>query len=536
MPIIVAPEKLLTRTMLHKIITLTALSGFWLLGTFNSAPTDFSYYDRLFIGVLFLFILSAQATIATCCKWLFSKHGNVIANIALAIFTVVNMTLSYLVFYTPFASLILALQLILLLIFMWIAYKGWTLIDEIQHKKIAPILATVLFGSVLTVAITNWQLISAGNFNLQPIKQGMTSSPDIKIVDFVKKPNVYFLSFDSLIPRSLAKKYLKINELAYQDALENHGFRLFENFFADAVYTRKSLSNFLSLGVNSYSKEQEQKNKYLYANSFTGIIPSPLLEIFKANGYTTNAYYNDPYFGYTKGKYMDNYHINIPFVTCTFLTDFASHAGFWGYCPLLAMAINLNIFGIVNSVKPVYSDFLVTHATKALHLQQHSVFIAYLWSPGHVFPHYYNRPEQLERYRKKFRNGDNTTANRINILMKFIKQNDPEALVFIFGDHGPRLTDYFPWDTMETENDKIFFIQDRYGVLGGVYPKDACEDSFARPYKADYNTPAQVGRQIIRCLSGGQDPFLTSPSYDLDYDIEGYQGTTPLQYEDFLYE
>ena len=54
-------------------------------------------------------------------------------------------------------------------------------------------------------------------------------------------------------------------------------------------------------------------------------------------------------------------------------------------------------------------------------------------------------------------------------IIDHVKNNDPEAILFVFGDHGA-----FQSSRLKFEDDPTFFVLDRYAILGGVYPPDRC--------------------------------------------------------------
>ena len=524
--------------MTAKIMILALLSGFWLLNTFNSAPHDFSYHDCLLLSVLFLSIMGVQAAIIVLCRRLLNHKK---ANVVLSVFFVVNLFTFYLIFYTPFTRLAAYLWWLILVGSVWGAYKFWVLLDtETKTKKIVLTVASLLFGYAGINAVIEKTKTIELPASFISTTHGMTSSPFIRLVEFEKKPNVYFLSFDSLIPRSLAKQHLGINDLPYQDYMEQEDFRMFRNLFADAVLTRKSLGNFLSLGINRFASKKAE----VYGGFFTGLIPSPMLEIFKANGYTTNTYHHSHYFGPPNGKYVDNYRIMFPFTACFYLTDNAYIYGLWGFCWFVSWVAANNWGGVTEHIQ-VYDDiqhirffnFFQQEVSHALSTQSRSVFLSYTWQPGHV-PHGYNHtPKEISDYKESFMDKSAKTAKHMEDIMTFIRENDPNALVFIFGDHGTLISEHlgYEWENF-SEEEKQFFIRDRYGILGGVYPKDACDDYFEHPFSQKYTTLAQVGRQIILCLSNGQDPLISPINYRLEYDKWGYRGKKSARYEDYVYE
>ena len=507
------------RRRLGGVLVMLSMSGFWLLSVVNGAPNNFSPNDLLLIGCLAAAVLSAQA--AVC----FLLRKSRLANWALALFSVANIACCYLLFWPTFVSLSAALQIIALLV---VAAVAFALYSFLEKSTVARRWTMAAAGCLLFYQAA---VFAAGKPILEDEKPppGMTSHSDIRLVEFNKFPNVYVLSFDALIPRSLAGRFLQISELPYQDYLEEAGFHVFRNSFVDAIFTEKSLASFLGLGTERFPKS-EDANYHAYAGAFTGQFPSPLVEIFQANDYAVNSYFKDASFG-DKGTHMNEHHAYIPFSTCGFLDKASRRFGFWGYCNMLSWLLVNNFFGWIDAKKS-YGGWLSEQFARAANSQRRSFFITYIWSPGHVFSGYVGRPEQFNLYRELFNNRKHEAADYIRLLTESILENDPDALIFIFGDHGARLTNDTTWQDQKDEKAQAFFIRDNYAVLSAVYPKDACPEWHA---PEAFMTPAKVGRMIVRCLSG-EDPFLRPPSYPLDYDYQGYTGDTPLRYEDYLYE
>ena len=504
-----------------------SLSGFWLLSIVNGAPNDFSPDDLLLLGILAAAVLSAQ--VAFC----FLLRKSRLANWAAAFFSVINIACCYLVFWTPFAALSAAAQIAILVAAVAAAFFFYSFLDDSKTaRRTATAAAACLFFYQAAVFAIGEQPAVPEKESPPP---GMTSHSDIRLVKFKKFPNVYALSFDGLIPRSLAEKYMQIGELPYQDYMEENDFHMFRNFFADAVYTEKSLANFLGLGTERFrTGDSESFETYgAYAGAFTGQFRSPLVEIFQANGYTANSYASNHFFGDHKGPHMDYYRIGIPFSACSFFTGTAVHLGFWGFCPILSSLLTSSVIGLADIYKKEPGEWLREEFSKALASQRRSFFITYVLTPGHV-AHFYNHNHsgQREFYKKLFNEEKRKAALHLQTLLEFVRDNDPDALVFVFGDHGAKLTTGRLWEAQKSEEDRAFFIQDRYGVLGGVYPKDACLEWRELGV---YVTPAKVGRAIVRCLSG-EDPFIRPLSYALDDDYWGHTSAFPLRYEDYLYE
>ena len=79
-----------------------------------------------------------------------------------------------------------------------------------------------------------------------------------------------------------------------------------------------------------------------------------------------------------------------------------------------------------------------------------------------------------------------------------MEENDPGAILLVYGDHGTMVS-------MGAKNDPTFAVQANYGVLGGVYPREACGAWFDEAEAAqNHITVLDVVHALLRCLSGGE--------------------------------
>jgi hypothetical protein len=368
----------------------------------------------------------------------------------------------------------------------------------------------------------------------------MTSSSNIKIVNFVRRPNVYFLSYDAMIPESLAQKLMNIKSLPYAQMLKKHGFILFKNAFSDGASTKSALNMFLAMDREYYRAMPEKQQHEI----IIGKVAGPLLEIFKANGYSTNIYHRDNYFGSAKGPHIDSYNTaNKYSAACSFVNNWQFHYGLFGYCFLLRIAIDNNWGGlkdkVVNTIlDPVmYTDYFLEEVSRLLP-KGPQVIMSYIIAPTHTPLHYAGLPGQFSAYQKEYIEGSQLAAQSIDKIMSFIKKNDPDALVYLFGDHGASLSRGMEWETLQ-EDEKDFYILDHYGVIAGFYPPDACASYIQQ--NSSYSVNSQVAYNIVRCLADGGDPAINAMEYDLIYAGrygygEGDEDEKDGDYADYLYE
>ena len=281
---------------------------------------------------------------------------------------------------------------------------------------------------------------------------------NIQPVSFQEKPNLYFISFESLVPRSLLKKHYGLDTSPFHDLFEAN-FRRFPNFFSDGDNTRDSLNLILTLDKEMFSKSIHDYGDVL----FSGVQPSPLLDILRNNGYESGAYYRSAWLGRYKGPYIDHFtthddRSNI----CIALDNEIQSIAFWGYC----------VFS-----KDVGWRYLAGHSThsaeyfeyyKSLISNERPQFLmAHIEVPGHTGGHfrYYDRAQRDAEIRRYSETLNDLAIRHLEAILEHLQDNDPDAILYLYGDHGPWLS-----RGVSFEDNPTFVVQDRLGVLGGVYP------------------------------------------------------------------
>ena len=77
---------------------------------------------------------------------------------------------------------------------------------------------------------------------------------NIREIAFQETPNLYFVSFDALVPRALLNKHLQLETTDFHDLFEER-FRRFPNLFVEAPWTLHSLESLLSLDTAVYASQ-----------------------------------------------------------------------------------------------------------------------------------------------------------------------------------------------------------------------------------------------------------------------------------------
>lgn len=553
--------------MFAQALVLFLLSGFWFLTTVNSAIDEFSPPEKglifaLVAAVLFIqtLVLLAAARIKprageflgasligaaglaalfavarTDRVWIVLVGGAcavVAGMLALprtrrfilrreslaAFFAVVNLYSLNLSFSFDFAFLDFGVQMPLLAAAWFLGCLGFGALREAGARKFAVAAAAFLF--LHQAAVFTKQSFFAPEAELPP-KAAQTSSENIRIVDFEKTPNVYFIMFETLLPPPVLQRDLRLHA-TYDDALRELGFRRFKNAFSDGDSTKSSVNRLLAMDGGYFRALAARGLQY---QIFSGRAPSPLYEIFQANGYRINVYNQDALLGAAKGRFIDNYWLP-SFSMCASLRVYTSlYAGFFGYCPLTDKLLAAGVY---------FADFYIYDFAIKSAGGEPQFFFARVKSADHVPPDYRRTPEHFASFRNRYDLFKDLTKDAAGRIARHVRKNDPDALMFFFGDHGPSLASewhYKEWQEMTTMSDRQFYARDRSGVYAAVWPADACRDYF-QPAPGGFFTTAMIARQIVRCLADGDDPANET----ITYPLRPEKGKEPDSYGDYLYE
>ena len=381
-------------------------------------------------------------------------------------------------------------------------------------------LALPVLGSIAASTFAGRELLRSD------IVSVVGDTSNIRGVAFRHRPNLYFVSFDALAPRVLLRKYMGLETTPFHDLFESR-FRRFENFFVDAVYTRYSLGTLLALDERVYGsmwhKMRAKTNNAAWDPLlFSGQSPSPLFRLLKDNGYETATAYEDEFFGKQKGAFLDHYFTGGNRVVCGLLDERVRAFSFWGHC------LSPDASG------PEIRRRVVDYLGETPFRDGPQFAMAHLYTPGHVERSFrYSDKDQLERFRALYQHNAAEATDLLSRLLGHLDENDPQAILLVYGDHGPFLSNGMAF-TAAPE----FVVQDHYGALGGVHPPTACQDEFDAAYaRQPYLTLLDAAHAVLRCLAGGQSALRVSPA---SRTVGEWHGVVPggrfVPYERFLYE
>jgi hypothetical protein len=349
-------------------------------------------------------------------------------------------------------------------------------------------------------------------------------------LNFKDRPNIYLLSFDSLIPEEVAKKYLGISEVSYQSIIKEK-FHEIPNSLSFKVPTQASLNSIMRL---------DQKAQSLNGNLFAGREPSILGQVFRQNNYKINTGYSTWFFG-AKGPHIDEYitlgQIGVYFERTTLCIDLSdsirTQSRLLFLCP-----VNKNLKELKDKIKEnkFYKELFNTldkeqiqislsnewHKRKISHiksnskLKQPSLTFFYTYRPvGHTPGDYDHKNLKMrESYQKYFTEGAQLLTNDLNEIYETIKNNDPNSLVIIFGDHGAWMS-----RSANENQEPEFFYQDKHGILMALMKTDNKCSNPEPVYTRSYATPSRLLADVFLCLGGDKNSLSRLIDFDEDKGI-----------------
>ena len=350
---------------------------------------------------------------------------------------------------------------------------------------------------------------------------GWEDHPNVRPIALEETPNLYFVGFDAITPEAIMQKYMGIQATDFHRVV-NEDMRRFRNLFASSVSTRHSLNTLLALDLDLYLNHRLETGSL--PNYFAGHDLSLLVWLLRQNGYETTSIFENAFLGNRGGPGIDNYIIRQDIALCSLLDRSIRTWAFWGYC------WNQESTSFRPSQVLSRDDFFVLELTE-IKGSRPQFIIAHILLPSHTPLKTFDFSNQVQKdaffpyYEERFY----AAAIVLQQIIELLRANDPNAILFVFGDHGAWLS-----NGMELEDDPEFFLQDRFGILGGVYPPHRCASELDEAESKGYMTSLDVVHAILLCLSGGQSPLI-EPRRDRFWG-SGMPEDHSYDYKEFLYE
>ena len=494
-----------------KAIIVFALLLFSFSDTYATSRTSFSNSD-----VSAILILGGAVNGALLLAVLICARRTLVVNTSLAIAAVIGVASTHAI-HTSFFIDHPMMMLLTLAAAGFALFVAFSVIDRLPRVWLAlPVLVSIA-ASVFVGYELWWS---------DTVSVVEDTEKNIRNVEFHYRPNLYFVSFDAIAPRVLLRKYMGLETTSFHDLFESR-FRRFPNFFANAIYTRHSLGTLLSLDTRNYilmGKKVEAKTGNLSFDPmlFSGQSQSSLFRILKNNGYEIATAYEDEFFGKRKGAFVDHYFTGGNRVVCNLLDKRIRAFSFWGYC------LSPN----TTTAREVRRR-VVNYLGEAAFRDSSQFALAHFYTPGHTDRSFrYSDKGSLDTFRTTYRNNASEAADLLSLLLEHLDKNDPQAILLVYGDHGPFLS-----KGVAFADEPEFVVQDHYGILGGIHPPTACRKEIDAAYaRQGYMTLLDAAHAVLRCLARGKSALRFNRGHMLGQWHDVVPGGSSIPYERFLYE
>jgi hypothetical protein len=331
---------------------------------------------------------------------------------------------------------------------------------------------------------------------------------------FVERPNIYLLSFDSLIPADVAAAYMRIDKPDYYRLTPG----LLRELPNSLVFKVPSINS-----LNALMRLDQKRSAPAGQNLFTGVGLSPLGEVARLNGYGVVTGWPGYVPSWRRGDGVDR--VIYPLFSGHGDESFLCEDGMFSgrkikirglfFCPMV-----MSIGGFMPDrrveLQP-FRDTVLEAAMDVARAAQPTIFFAYTYDPiGHTAQDFdYRSRNQLIAYRDRFRAQSILATQIIERNVILIRSVDPTAIIMIFGDHGAYLS-----RGLDPSDDPKFFHSDRHRVFLAVASGGHRCGSPEQVYSGGiYNTPSRVLLDVMSCLSGGVAGFPVA--FDEDPQLVG---------------
>ncbi len=488
------------------LLFMVLFSGLLLLDLIERAFVNtVSYFDMLIIVIYGIIVLIGQYIFLRIVKHITKQQAIYFACIALLF--VANIYSFYLTYSADFESLLRwqvlsILSFLLVIIYMILRYS---------EKWVFTISISLLFCAVMLNILIGQNLIGSFRYHTDD-----TLPENYIAQDFTIKPNIYLLSYDGMVPQNIAKKMLQLDDNqspAYINSIDALGADVIPNTFVHFNATLGSFASMFALDINWYKQQLQRKD---FSDMQRALIMggkwTPVHDIFKRNGYNLNLIYGSKYFyTYSNSKEVNYFYPPWDSFACDKIKIF----DMWGYCYLRKKAIFLGIKLRAGdlSYRSDFNDIVFEEIKKS---DKPQFILSYRSVPGHVNDSYnFLDKKVLGAYREKYLEKSIIAADFIENRVKKIRDNDKNAIIIIFGDHGIKATDFVRSKNIDDDYyDETSFIQDK-AIMMAVLDPHGCQ--IAEPV---VTTLPDMMHNLITCLTGGK-PVLKN-RYDGEVDFIDY--------------
>ena len=335
----------------------------------------------------------------------------------------------------------------------------------------------------------------AGHAGLS-VSTGPSPSHDFDTIEMDKKTNVHVIMLDSLTHSHFSKEFMGVENpaadhlAALEDTIDAGSLG-----FSEHVPTMNAWGSLFNLGRRSRNR-----------GFFSGLEPSRLTVLLRENGYSVSTGYSGDFFGWYKGKYIDNYYRG-KYQTLKSALVCTAREGKLGFCSGFSRSVFLRLFADTtegkHERKREWSDTVVDLIDRAERDATGPLFSAFhIYLPGHTPKSYRSGDsEMFAEYKQRFVDGAQRARKVIENIDR-LRTRYPESIFIVSGDHGPYLSRGAP------EEDRRFIVLDRHGVaLALLNASNLCAWSRDWLSRQRYLTPSRMLAASLAC--NGESRRLT---------------------------
>jgi len=273
----------------------------------------------------------------------------------------------------------------------------------------------------------------------------------LKLVDgreLAITPSIYLLVYDSYVINETMLGY-GIDNLDQEQYLEGLDFKIYPHTYSIRSSTTSTMSRVFNISTSNYGNRRR-------AISGDGIVHNLLIEY----GYKTYGVFPEGYFFRGTIPSYDYWypgvHSSVSYLTkAIFLGEFRSNLDF---------------------DKVPHEEFVHEKRTIFSEAHEEPRFIyMHTYLPGHSLLTGFCRANEIELYSERLAQANLEMRQDLALIM----ENDPEAIVIVASDHGPRLTKNCYWTKDEYDIAEItrLDVQDRNGTFLAIkWPSPDFED------------------------------------------------------------
>jgi hypothetical protein len=327
-----------------------------------------------------------------------------------------------------------------------------------------------------------------GRITLSEAERKITSAPGA--IPVKSNRNVYLISTESLHSPYAFRRLYGIENAPHVAYLKAEGFRVFDRAYSVETTTRLAYQR-----IMEYSKPLTsvwEVRRVLKSGNST-------FKSFQDAGYGIQFIYTSNYMALNHAL-VDHAYPETGFYIC----DNLRPSFFYFICrqPVRTL-INEVLFGVKGKV---------TVGEEIAHLEERIriaaadtrpwLTISHIAFPGHTpHDHRYDDASKVAAFRERTRSRIPQIASHYRQIVSTIKRHDPDAVIVTFGDHGMWLTRGMKPATPNAIFTVEDYIEDRYGVMIGVYPADFCTNRIF-----EGSSTSLLAKSVIECLNGNDAP------------------------------